>query len=62
MTVYSVTSEFYDNGKTKAYMRTYELDSVPQSKEISTPRCDIYVDYFTDKALAIKCVDDTRRA
>lgn len=62
MTVYAVHSKYYDNGKTEAYMRTYELDNKPENKYKEYARYDSYTDYFTNKKEAEKLVRDIRKA
>lgn len=62
MIVYVVYSKYYDNGKTEAYMRQYELDSIPENKYEEKRDYDLYTEYFTNKKDAERAVDEVRKA
>ena len=62
MIIYEVVTSFFDNGKVRVALHTYEMDKKPENKCIETSRCDRYHDYFTSKKEAYKHYDDAKRA
>ena len=62
MIIYEVVSMFFNDGKVKVALHTYELDKKPENRFIETPRCDRYHDFFTCKKEAYKHYEDAKRA
>lgn len=52
MKYYEVTTRFFDSGKVTAAVAEIESEDCPESTYAETSRCDIYRDYFVDKAEA----------
>jgi len=64
MKVYCVVTEFYDNGKVKAWItdHTTNGERLPQSSTTVYRNKDVYRDYFSDKSEAIRFCDEAKEA
>lgn len=62
MKIYEVEQKYFDNGKVKAKITEYELETIPENESIENQKCDLYRDYFTDKATAQKFYEDALKA
>lgn len=64
MKVYCVVTEFYDNGKVKAWITNHAASDgrLPQSSTTVYKNKDVYRDYFEDKSEAIKFCDEAKEA
>lgn len=62
MKYYKVTSLFFDNGKTAAYIEEIEAEKAPKATFESGRKCDIYQDYFGTETEALQYMQDTLNA
>ena len=66
MMFYSVTQEYYDNGRVAAWVNSHaganDENDIPKNCMESRKNKDVYVDYFASKAEAIKFCDGAKKA
>ena len=62
MKIYAVEQRYYDDGKVDAKLWAFHADEKPEPYRSEESQFDLYIDYFTDEALAKKFFEDTKNA
>lgn len=61
MEIYEVVSYYYDDKPNQFILNVIETDSIPINRYESFETCDIYHDYFTNRAVAERFVSDSKK-
>lgn len=62
MKIYAVEQRYHDDGKVEAKLWAFHADEKPEPYQKEEPQFDLYIDYFTDEALAKKFLEDTKNS
>lgn len=61
MIVYEVVSRYFDCKKNTFCLNTIETESLPQNTFVQLKTRDVYHDYFSDKEIAEKFIEDSKK-
>lgn len=61
MKIYEVVSRYIDNKQNQFCLNEIESESIPENTFVRLKTRDVYHDYFTNKAIAEKFIEDSKK-
>lgn len=61
MKVYEVISRYIDGRQNQFVLNEIESDVIPENTRVVLKTRDVYHDYFTNKAIAEKFIEDSKK-